>query len=81
MLIQPIPGKIPESGRNRFIQKNRGVGRCLEMDTRTGRIWTRTSASSEDRDASSACVRALKEAGAPIELALLIFTCINATKE
>ena len=42
-----------------------GVRHCLQMDTQTGRIWTRTSTSSYDHqiDASSACARALNEAG------------------
>merc|ERR1712086_1025878 len=56
-----------------------GVRHCLQMDTQTGRIWTRTSTSSDDHQivASSACARALNEAGAPIGLALLIFTFMN----
>ena len=83
MLIKAVPAKILAGGRNRFIQKNRGVGRHLQVDIQNGRIWTRTSPSSEDHqmDASSACVTALNDAGAPVGLALLIFTFMSTMKQ
>ena len=83
MLIKAVPAKILAGGRNRFIQKNRGVGRHLQVDIQNGRIWTRTSPSSEDHqmDASSACVTALIDAGAPVGLAFLIFTFMNTMKQ
>jgi len=84
MLIQAVPAKILAGGRNRFIQKNRGVGRHLQVDIQNGRIWTRTSPpSSEDHqmDASSACGTALIDAGAPVGLAFLIFTFMNTMKQ
>lgn len=86
---RPDQNSSSEVSENRFIRGKRRARRTLEVDVRTGRTASGRrnievncfSAKAQEtvglKNLPSACVRALEEAGAAIELTFLIFTVMD----